>query len=220
MPRKTPELLELYHALLDYFGPQHWWPGDSPFEVLVGAVLTQNTNWNNVERAIDRLKERNLLSPYAIHNAGFLELAETIRPAGYYNIKAKRLKNLVRWLVEEYNADLDALADLSLPRLREDLLAVNGIGRETADSILLYALHRQIFVVDAYTFRVLTRHRLLDPDADYDLIQDYCQSHLPADTQLYNECHALLVAVGKHHCRPRPRCDGCPLEPFPHDTPE
>ena len=209
-------LLRFYDVLFDVFGSQHWWPGESPFEVMVGTVLTQNTNWTNVEKAIRNLKKADLLDPEKIDALDPPQLAELIRPAGYFNIKAKRLKNLVRWFCREYQGVFPALSDQPLDFLREQLLSVNGIGRETADSIILYALEKPTFVVDTYTYRILVRHGCIDPDSDYELIKEYCQTHLPEDLQLYNEFHALIVRLGKNYCKPKPRCNGCPLEPFDH----
>ncbi len=202
----------IYELLLAAYGPQHWWPGETPFEMMVGAVLTQNTNWKNVEKAIANLRSRGLLSPEALHRLRPAELAELIRPAGYYNIKAKRLGNLVRFLVEEFAGDLGAMRRLSAGELRERLLSVNGVGRETADSIALYALEKPTFVVDAYTARVMHRHGLIDETADYDEIKETFESNLPLDAKMFNEYHGLIVRVGKLHCRKRPVCEGCPLD--------
>lgn len=210
------KLMAFYNAMLDHYGPQNWWPGDGPFEVMAGAVLTQNTGWSNVEKAISNLKAAGKLSAEKINEMPPDELAQIIRPAGYYNIKAKRLKNLVEWFCNQFDASIESLAELSVDRLTEELLAIRGIGRETADSIILYALSKPTFVVDTYTYRILTRHGCIDAEADYDQIKEYCEGHLPEDARLYNEFHALLVQVGKNHCKPRPRCNGCPLEPFEH----
>jgi len=215
----TGETLKaFYDALLERFGPQEWWPGETPFEVMVGAVLTQNTNWKNVEKAIANLKREGLLDPFRIHAAPPERLAEVIRPAGYYNIKARRLKNLVALLVDEFDGDIDALFSGPLDELRRRLLAVRGVGLETADSIILYAAGRPTFVVDAYTFRVTARHGLVIPEASYDELKSLFEDNLPADVRLFNEYHALIVRVGKKFCRKRARCAGCPLEPFPHET--
>ena len=213
-------LTEIYQLLFEHFGPQHWWPGDTQFEIITGAILTQNTNWTNVEKAIANLKSAHLLTPKRLHDIQVSELAELIRPAGYYNIKAKRLKNFVDWLFENYGGKLTNLESLDSDRLRAELLAIKGVGRETADSILLYALNREIFVVDAYTARVAIRHGLIEPEADYEQLRDLFQSNLLADTELFNEYHALLVRVGKEFCRPKARCAGCPLEKLPHAVDE
>jgi len=202
----------LFERLLAAYGPQEWWPGETPFEVLVGAVLVQNTAWKNVEKAIANLKEEGVLSPTALHRLPAEELAELIRPAGYFRIKAQRLKRLLDFLFEEHEGSLDALLTEDLDTARAGLLSVNGVGPETADSILLYAGDRLTFVVDAYTKRVLARHGWIGFDADYHEIKDHLESGLPRDVEIYNEFHALLVRVGHLHCRKSPKCDGCPLE--------
>jgi len=202
--------------LFERFGPQHWWPGESQFEIIVGAVLTQNTNWGNVEKAIANLKSADLLSPDALYNLEVSKLAELIRPAGYFNIKAKRLQNFLAWLFDNYNGLLEALEVVATEQLRAELLAIKGIGPESADSILLYAFDREVFVVDAYTARVAVRHGLIEPPVDYEQLRELFQSNLPADIELFNEYHALLVRLGKEFCRPGPRCAGCPLEQLPH----
>ncbi|MCF7957514.1 MAG: endonuclease III domain-containing protein [Phycisphaerae bacterium] len=217
MNRQT-KLLDFYHAMLSAYGPQNWWPADSPFEIMVGAVLTQNTSWQNVEKAILNLKNADVLNAEAIDQLSLEDLAQLIKPAGYFNIKAKRLKNLIHWLCSQYDGDISPLARQSIWSLQEQLLAINGIGRETADSIILYALEKPTFVVDTYTYRILTRHFCIDVDADYERIKDYCQSQLEEDVTLYNEYHALLVCVGKNHCKPKAKCAGCPLEKFNHCT--
>jgi len=214
MTRET--LTEIYQLLYDAFGPQHWWPGDTQFEIIAGAILTQNTNWSNVEKAIANLKSADLLSPEKLYHIDTSQLAELIRPAGYYNIKAKRLKNLINWLFENYDGKLSNLEGLDTEQLRAELLSVKGVGRETADSILLYALDRPVFVVDAYTARVAFRHGLIEPDADYEQLRELFQSNLPQDTNLFNEYHALLVRLGKKFCRPKAQCHACPLEKLPH----
>jgi endonuclease-3 related protein len=210
------QLSGIYRLLYDKFGPQHWWPGETRFEIITGAILTQNTNWANVEKAIANLKSSGLLTPEKLHMLETEHLADLIRPAGYFNIKAKRLKNFISWLFENYNGDLIELESIDTDRLRAELLAIKGIGRETADSILLYAFDRPVFVIDAYTARVVSRHELIAPDADYEQLREFFESSLSADTQLFNEYHALLVKVGKEFCRPKARCPGCPLEKLPH----
>jgi endonuclease-3 related protein len=212
----TEQLTEIYQLLFDRFGPQSWWPGETQFEIITGAILTQNTNWANVEKAIANLKSAHLLTPEKLCHLNVSELAELIRPAGYYNIKAKRLKSFLSWLFHNYDGQLANLENLDTDRLRAELLAVKGIGRETADSILLYAFDRPIFVVDAYTARVAVRHGLIEPDADYEQLRDLFQSNLPQDSQLFNEYHALLVRLGKEFCRPKAKCPRCPLEKLPH----
>ena len=209
-------LIEIYQLLFDHFGPQHWWPGDTQFEIITGAILTQNTNWANVEKALTNLKSADLLSPEKLYHLDLPRVAELIRPAGYFNIKAKRLKNFVQWLFDNYQGQLSNLENLNTEQLRVELLAIKGIGHETADSILLYALDRPIFVVDAYTARIAIRHGLIEPNADYEQLRELFQSNLPEDIQLFNDYHALLVKVGKEFCKPKARCSGCPLEKLPH----
>jgi endonuclease-3 related protein len=205
--------LQVYERLLNVFGPQQWWPGDSPFEIMVGAVLVQNTAWRNVERAMENLREAGVMEPHALYALPPRELAELIRPAGYFQVKAKRLRNLLKFVIDEFDGSLDAMFRTSLPTLREQLLAVHGIGPETADAILLYAGGLSTFVVDTYTHRILARHGWIDYDTDYHQIKDYFEFTLPADAQLYNEYHALLVRVGKDYCkRTGPKCDLCPLQ--------
>jgi endonuclease-3 related protein len=214
------QLIDIYHRLSAHFGPQRWWPAQSPLEVMVGAVLTQNTNWKNVEKAIANLKQAGLLDAGRLYQIDPEDLAQFIRPAGYYNLKALRLKALIAWLWETYGGDLQAICERPADLLREQLLAIRGIGPETADSILLYALDKPVFVVDAYTARILGRHRLISPPADYSEIQSLFENALPREVRLYNEYHALLVCCGKEFCRPKARCDGCPLNPLPHDIEE
>ena len=205
-------LREVYDRLLARFGPQQWWPGESPFEVMLGAVLVQNTSWKNVELAIANLREAGVLDPHRLDKLPQAELEELIRPAGYWRVKARRLRNLLAWLVGRHGGSLEALAALPDDALREELLAIHGIGPETADSILLYALARRAFVVDAYTARDFARHACIDAEADYHQIQEYFQSGLAGDAALFNEYHALLVRLGKEYCRKTPQCEGCPLE--------
>lgn len=207
-----PKILRnAYRRLFDAFGPQHWWPGESPWEIVVGAVLTQNTSWNNVERAIENLRDADALDLDRLHTMPTDELAELIRPAGYYRVKARRLKNLIELIVNRFDGSLEELFALGQHRLRDELLAVNGIGPETADSIVLYAAQFPTFVVDAYTARILKRHGWIEPEADYDAIKDYFESNLVSDVRLFNEYHALLVRLGKEFCRKTPKCDECPL---------
>lgn len=208
------KISDLYNILLRHYGPQGWWPGDTPLEVAVGAILTQNTNWQNVALAIKRLKEAGLLTARALQDLPEAELAEYIRPAGYYNIKARRLKNFLDFLFGSYRGDMAAMAAAPLELLRPELLMVKGIGPETADSILLYGLEKPTFVVDAYTFRILSRHGLASDPCSYEELQAFFMEVLPQDTALYQEYHALLVQTGKACCRPRPRCPTCPLAGF------
>jgi endonuclease III related protein len=202
----------IYGKLLSFYGPRKWWPGDSPFEVAVGAILTQNTNWSNVEKAIINLKQKAALCPFVLHKMAHGDLSAIIRPAGYYNVKTKRLKAFLKFLMQEYGGDMDRMAKADTARLRPDLLAINGIGPETADSILLYALGKPVFVIDAYTKRIMSRHGILGPEVSYEAYQDFFHRNMKTDTAVFNEYHALIVNVGKDFCRPRPRCEGCPLE--------
>ncbi len=204
-------LLRLYWALFRRFGPQRWWPAKTPLEVAVGAILTQNTAWSNVERALERLAARRLLDPRRLRALSQAELARLIRPSGTYRIKAGRLKAFLDFLWERFNGRVERLKTTPLEELRSGLLSVPGIGPETADSILLYAAGRPIFVVDAYTRRVLARHRLVPSDIGYEPLRAVFERHLPSDPALFNEYHALLVAVGKRYCGSRPLCESCPL---------
>jgi len=209
-------LKRYYNKLLKTFGPQRWWPaGDGPFEVMVGAVLTQNTNWGNVEKAINILKQAGKLSATAIHKMRQDQLAGLIRPSGYFNIKARRLKSLIKWFVDRFDGEIEKMFSRDLQSLREELLSVKGIGPETADSILLYAGNLPTFVVDAYTYRVLVRHRLIPEESTYHDMKSFFEESLPQDAAVYNEYHALLVRVGKTYCKPRePTCKDCPLYEF------
>jgi len=210
------DLIDIYEVLLDHYGRQGWWPGAGGFETMVGAVLTQNTNWQNVEKALGNLKRHRRLTPETIDSMETTELAQFIRPAGYFNIKARRLKNLVRWFRQEYDGSLEALEGCSVDQLREQLLQINGIGPETADSIILYAVGKPTFVVDSYTCRVLVRHGFINGECGYEEVKEFCESRLPAEAGLFNEFHALLVQVGKYHCKVRADCTNCPLEQFEH----
>lgn len=204
-------LLAIYETLNAHFGNLHWWPGDSPFEVIVGAILTQNTAWRNVESAISKLKSEGHLYPKGILNIDEKILADLIRPAGYYNVKTRRLKSFIWFLYDHYNGSLSDMFAEDLWHLREKLLTVKGIGEETADSILLYAGNKPVFVIDAYTRRILQRHSIVRADATYAEIQNLFMSNLPLSVSLYNQYHALLVNTGKYFCTKTPRCDRCPL---------
>ena len=209
------KLLDIYNILLDHFGPQDWWPGDSPFEIMVGAVLTQNTNWSNVSKAIDNLKKENLLSFEKLHELPAEVLADKIRPAGYFNLKAARLKNLLDFIDEEYNGSLEELFSEDIYSLREKILTVKGIGPETADSILLYGGQKPVFVVDTYTHRIFSRHSIIAEEEGYYEIQEYFVLSLPEDVDLFNEYHGLIVRLGKEFCKKsKPLCSQCPLKDF------
>jgi len=216
--RTGKTLQELYDAMFAAYGPQHWWPAETRDEVIVGAILTQNTAWRNVERAIANLKQADAMDWARLRDLPAEELAELIRPAGTFKVKTRRLKAFVAWFWDRYDGDLDRVFASSIFTLREELLTVSGIGPETADAIILYAGHLPTFVVDAYTARILYRHHLIDDSAGYDEIKDLFESNLPTDVHYFNEYHALLVQVGKLHCKPNARCQGCPLEPFDHDV--
>jgi endonuclease-3 related protein len=203
--------MDMFQRLLNRFGPQEWWPGETALEMMIGAIFTQNTNWKNVEKVLKHLKDQHLLSLDGIRSLSTLELAERIRPVGYYNVKAKRLVNLIEFIVDRYDGDLDGLLREETGVLREGLLSVKGIGPETADSILLYAAGRPIFVIDAYTHRILSRHSMIDDQATYDELQAFFMDHLPDDPDLFNEFHALIVRTGKEYCRRKPLCNECPL---------
>jgi endonuclease-3 related protein len=203
-------LMAIYRKLHQSFGSRRWWPGENAFEVMVGAILTQNTNWRNVEKAIQQMKKRGVLSLQEIRRLKKSQLATLVRSSGYYRIKAERLKAFVNFLFENYG-NIKTMRKEELEPLREKLLRVKGIGPETADSILLYGLKKPIFVVDAYTKRILSRHGIVSEKADYEEIQNLFMQHLPRDEKLFNEYHALLVHVGKTFCKKVPRCDICPL---------
>ncbi len=209
-------LLQMYDAMRARFGHQNWWPADGALEVCVGAILTQNTNWTNVQKAIANLKAAGCMSIEGLCSLAHEELAELIRPAGYFNVKAKRLKNFIMHVRADWD-EIDAFLDRPVDTLREELLTVNGVGPETADSMILYAAGKATFVVDAYTARIFLRHGVISPEDEYESIKELCESHIPEDVDLWGDYHAQLVAVGKSYCKPKARCTGCPLEPFPHD---
>ena len=203
--------MNIYRMLYQAYGPRDWWPGETSFEVMVGAILTQNTSWRNVEKAIQKLKEKKVLSPEGIFRLKKPQLASLIKSSGYYRIKADRLQAFIYFLFEEFDGDLKKMGKERLAKLREGLLGVKGIGPETADSILLYGLKKPIFVVDAYTKRILSRHGVISEKASYEEVQRLFMNHLPIDEKLFNEYHALLVYLGKMVCKKSPRCDVCPL---------
>lgn len=214
-PASEPALHDYYLKLLKAHGPQHWWPGRTRFEVIVGAILTQNTAWVNVERAIANLRRERVLSVRAMGAVGVRHLAQLIRPAGYFRQKTKTLKAFLDFLRREYGGSLTRMFSARTAVLREQLLGVRGIGPETADSILLYAGSHGVFVVDAYARRLLERHGLAQPKASYEEVREFFERRLPKDVPLYNEFHALMVRNGKEHCRKRdPRCEECALRDF------
>jgi len=214
--KNRDKIRTMYRILFKAFGPQHWWPGDTPFEVAVGAILTQNTNWGNVEKAITHLKAAHALSSKKIHEMPVNTLAALIRPAGYFNIKAKRVKSFIHFLCEQYGGSMKRMEKEDTHILRAKLLSVHGIGPETADSILLYALNKPIFVIDAYTKRILSRHGILGHDEPYSDFQKLFHLSLRSEAGLYNEYHALFVATGKFFCKPKPLCAKCPLLSLEH----
>jgi len=206
------KLVLIYQKLHRFFGPQHWWPADNPLEVMVGAILTQNTTWSSVEKAIANLKKAKLLSASRLYRLPAARIAKLIRPSGYYNIKTKRLLAFLSFLFQTYQGDIRKMSGVATALLRRQLLEVNGIGEETADSILLYALGKPVFVVDAYTKRILGRHRLIRQDANYQEVQNFFMKNLQNKVKLFNEYHALLVRLGKEFCaKTKPRCQVCPL---------
>ena len=208
----TKKLLRIYDLLFEKFGPRHWWPGETRLEIIVGAILTQNTSWSNVEKAISNLKRHKLLSVKGLSEADNKTLSALIKPAGYFNVKTRRLKNFLRFLSTAYNGSIDKMFRSEIPELRLELLAVNGIGPETADSILLYAGNKPVFVIDAYTKRIFSRHGFLRPDCEYENAQAMFMKNLPLDSRLFNEYHALIVELGKNLCRPgKPLCNRCPI---------
>jgi endonuclease-3 related protein len=204
-------LLRLHRALLVRFGPQGWWPGRTPFEVAVGAILTQHTAWTNAARGVAALRRRGLLAPARLAALKEEEVAELIRSAGTYRLKARRLLDFTRWLLDRFGGRLSPLRRAPLAALRRDLLAMPGLGPETVDAILLYAAGRPVFVADAYARRILERHRLLPAGASYEQTRSFVEGHLPSDPALFNELHALIVAAGKEYCRTVPLCAACPL---------
>jgi len=204
-------LLRIFNILLLHFGPRNWWPAETALEVMVGAILTQNTSWRNVEKAIAHLKHHGLLDLERLYSIEEGTLAELLRPCGFYNVKAKRLKAFVRTIYETYGPSIEVLREVPSGQLREKLLGIDGVGPETADSILLYALNRPFFVVDAYTKRFLSNHGLYEGSMAYSEIQRFFMENLPKDLYVYNEFHALIVALGQRYCKRNPLCSICPL---------
>ena len=206
----TWSILEVYERLYKHFGHLGWWPAKSPFEVIVGAILTQQTSWKNVEKAISNLEKAGKLSIEGIATSPISELERLIYPTGFYKQKAVRLSIMAKHLYERYDADLTRFFSRDKDTIREELLSIHGIGKETADSILLYAGEKLSFVVDAYTMRLLERLPI-NVKKSYDAVQEYFESHLPSDINIYKEFHALIVELGKNYCRTNPRCQLCPL---------
>ncbi len=212
----TGQLQDVYKKLLDAYGPQDWWPAEEPFEVMIGAILTQSAAWRNVEKAIANLKAAGTLSPQALRRYSLSELATLIYPCGYYNVKARKLKSLIQWLEEYCQDDPGRLTGSSSAQLRRQLLSVWGIGEETADSIILYAADKPVFVIDAYTRRIINRIGLAPDSNSYAAYQALFMDNLPADVTVFNEYHALLVRLGKDACRKRPLCQRCCLRNMCH----
>lgn len=202
-------LQPVFDRLLAAYGPQHWWPGDTPFEIMVGAILTQNTAWGNVEKAIVNLQENDALTAGVIAGCGHDRLAAWLKPSGYFNIKATRLQNFCHWYLAQ--GGFEALSQWPTSELRHGLLSVNGVGPETADDMLLYAFERPVFVIDTYTRRLFSRLGLLDGKLAYETLRGHFETALPVEVALFNEYHALIVHHAKHACRKRPLCAACPL---------
>lgn len=205
-------LLKIFNTLLETFGERHWWPGETQLEIIVGAILTQNTAWKNVEKAIENMKKKNILDIEKLHEIDINTLSQIIKPAGFFNIKSRRLKNFINVLHNDFNGNIYNLSIMSTQELRKILLGVDGIGYETADSILLYALNMPIFVVDTYTKRFLKNHNLFNGKVDYNNVQRYFMENLPLDTYIFNEFHALIVYLCQNYCKEVPLCSRCPLE--------
>ncbi len=208
-------ILQFYHTLYREFGKQNWWPADAPFEVIIGAILTQNTSWNNVKKAIENLKKNDFIDAKKLFQLDTEKLKELIRPAGFFNQKAKTIKNFLTFLFSNYDGNLNNLLNEEDDTLRYKLLHIKGIGKETADSIILYAAGKPAFVIDKYTKRIFIRHNIINnQDIEYDELQKIIQNNIPKKTELYNEYHALLVKVGKELCKTKPLCWKCPLNIF------
>lgn len=205
------KILRLYDALYKYYGPQYWWPAKTKFEVIVGAILTQNTSWRNVEKAVCNLRKAKLLNPAAMKDINKKNLAALIMPSGCYNIKAGRLKSFINFLFRKYGGSLKRMFSQDTAILRKELLEVKGLGFETVDSILLYAGQKPVFVVDAYTKRILANHKLISSGDKYHEVQRLFMESLPSDSALFNEYHALLVRLAKEACTTHPKCEACPV---------
>lgn len=204
-------LLGIYGILFEKFGEQHWWPAETEFEVIVGAILTQASAWKNAEIAIERLKSEKILNPAGIKKVEQNRLKKLIRSAGYYNAKSRKLKEFVNFLYKHYNGDLNLLLKQPKDKLRKELLSIWGIGYETADSIILYAAHKPSFVVDAYTRRIFSRFGIINDGIGYENLKKFFEDNLPENLEIYNELHALIVELGKNYCMTKPICGECPL---------
>jgi len=212
---QTGDTLRDYYARMSaHYGPTRWWPGDSPFEIAIGAILTQNTAWTNVEKAIINLKRADLLSPRAMLAIDLPTLEEALRPSGYFRQKAKRVRLFCAHLIEHYGGSVARMAKRPLAELRPELLKLHGIGPETADDILLYACEHPVFVVDAYTRRIFSRHGLVPPNLSYEPLRAFFEDHLPHEVPIFKEYHGVIVWTAKDFCRTRPKCEGCPLQPL------
>ncbi len=203
-------LLKIYDKLLNHFGNQNWWPADTKFEVIVGAILTQQTSWKNVEKSIKNLKDNNLLEPKKLFRLPVKKLENLIKSSGFFKVKSKRLRNFLEFFIEKYNGNLNRMFELSLDDLRKELLTVHGIGPETCDSILLYSGNKLVFVVDAYTLRLCERYPIIKSEK-YEEVKEFFENNLTKDVNLFKEFHALIVELGKNYCKIKPLCEKCPL---------
>jgi endonuclease-3 related protein len=203
-------LIKIYEKLLNHFGKQNWWPADTKFEVIVGAILTQQTSWKNVEKSIKNLKDNDLLEPKKIFNLPVKKLESLIKPCGFFKVKSKRLRSFLRFFIENYYGNLDKMFELTLNDLRETLLSVYGVGPETCDSIILYAGDKPVFVVDAYTIRLCERYPIIKSEK-YEEVREFFEKNLTKDVDLFKEFHALIVELGKNYCKTKPLCEKCPL---------
>ncbi len=213
---KSERIAGFYDVLYKHYGPQGWWPAKTELECILGAILTQNTAWKNVEKAMENLKREELISIDKLALIPVQHLASLIRPSGYFNQKAAKIKNFINFILENYSGKLEEMFEEDTQTLRDKLLGIKGIGPETADSILLYAGKKPVFVIDAYTYRILSRHGMIPEESSYGEMQELFMGSLPEDVQVFNEYHALLVRVGKEQCKKTPLCEGCPLEYDPH----
>ena len=211
-------LFDIYNRLFTFYGPQYWWPAEEPFEVMVGAILTQSASWRNVEKAITNLKAAGVLSPAELRRLSLPEIATLIHPSGYYNAKSRKLKALAKWLGDGYGDDIARMAAQGTEKLRRQLLSVYGVGPETADSIILYAANQPVFVIDAYTRRIIDRLGFASGQGSYQVYQVLFMNNLPGDAKLFNEYHALLVQLGKEVCRKLPLCARCCLSDLCHHS--